>query len=42
MKKTAKQISAQKKFTENVKKVAKMVKSGKAKDTKSAWKQLEK
>lgn len=37
---TAKQIAARKKFATKAKAAAKLVKSGKAKNMKSAWKQL--
>ncbi len=37
---TAKQTAARKKFSINAKKAARMVKSGEAKDLKSAWKKI--
>ena len=40
VKPTAKQIAARKKFATKAKAAAKLVKSGKAKDMKSAWKKL--
>ena len=39
---TPKQAAAQKKFAANSKKVAQLVKSGKAKTRKSAWKMIKK
>lgn len=39
---TAKQLAAQKKFAVNAKKAGALVKSGKAKTMKSAWKQIKK
>lgn len=36
MRKTAKQVAAQKKFSDNAKKAAKLVKTGKAKNIKAA------
>lgn len=37
---TAKQLAARKKFAERAKKASKLVKSGKAKSMKSAWKKV--